>query len=89
LDVPYYVTLEGGRPMLHPPKMPAQPLIAMAPDLFICDGMRILFARMPKGRPSSFLMSGRWNPVRNLRFERADQSEFFLPVHPAQVPKAP
>jgi hypothetical protein len=73
LDVPYYVTFAKDSIVLHPPKMPGEPLQALTNDLFICDGMRVRFARDPKQHVSGFLMSGRWNRVQNLRFERVGQ----------------
>ena len=70
LDTPYYVTLEEDNLVLHPPKMSERRLVALTNDLFICDGMRVRFTRDPKEQVSGFLMSGRWNRVENVRFER-------------------
>jgi hypothetical protein len=71
LDVPYYVTLGGGSLVIHPPKMAPRILLPLANDLFISDGISVRFTRDPGGQVSGFLMSGRWNRVQNLRFERA------------------
>ncbi len=71
LDVPYYVTLGGGSLVIHPPKMAPRNLLPLANDLFISDGISVRFTRDPQGQVSGFLMSGRWNRVQNVRFERA------------------
>ncbi len=69
--VPYFVTLAGDQLVLHPPKMFPSPLVALTNDVFFCDGMRLRFTRDTKGDVSGFLMSGRWNRVQNVKFERA------------------
>ncbi len=71
LDVPYYLTLERDNLVLHPPKRAEAPLIAIANDLFIGGDLRIRFTRDAQGHVSGFLMSGYWNRVQNLRFERS------------------
>ena len=68
--VPYFVTLAGDQLVLHPPKMSPSPLLPLMDDVFFCDGMRLRFTRDTKGNLSGFLMSGRWNRVQNLKFER-------------------
>jgi CubicO group peptidase (beta-lactamase class C family) len=70
LYVPYFVTLAGDRLVVHPPKMSPSALSALMNDVFFCDGMRLGFTRDAKGQVSGFLMSGRWNRVQNLKFER-------------------
>ena len=70
LDVPLEVTLDGPRLSLHKPKTPPCPLLALARDLFVGSGMRVRFTRDPQGIVSGLLLSGRWNRVQNLRFER-------------------
>jgi CubicO group peptidase (beta-lactamase class C family) len=69
--VPYFVTLAGDQLVLHPPKMSPSPLVALMDDVFFCNGMRLRFTRDTKGGVSGFLMSGRWNRVQNVKFERA------------------
>jgi CubicO group peptidase (beta-lactamase class C family) len=69
--VPYYVTLASDGLVLHPPKMPPSTLSPLTKDVFFCDGMRLRFTRDTKGDVSGFLMSGRWNRVQNVKFERA------------------
>jgi len=86
LDVPYYLTLEKGRLAIHPPKMPAHPLEPLATDLFTSDGIRVRFRRDRQKHVSGFLMSGSWNRVQNLRFERAAETGAILPVHPNHEP---
>jgi CubicO group peptidase (beta-lactamase class C family) len=70
LDVPYYLTLEGGSLVLHPPKRAAAPLKPIAADLFIGSNRRVRFTRDAQGHVSGLLMSGPWNRVENLRFQR-------------------
>jgi hypothetical protein len=70
LYVPYFVTLAGDQLVLHPPKMSPSPLLALTNDVFFCNGMRLRFTRNTKGEVSGFLMSGRWNRVQNLKFQR-------------------
>jgi CubicO group peptidase (beta-lactamase class C family) len=69
--VPYYVTLASDGLVLHPPKMLPSTLSPLAKDVFFCDGIRLRFTRDTKGDVSGFLMSGRWNRVQNVKFERA------------------
>jgi hypothetical protein len=69
--VPYYVTLASDGLVLHPPKMLPSTLSPLSKDVFFCDGMRLRFTRDTKGAVTGFLMSGRWNRVQNLKFERA------------------
>jgi hypothetical protein len=69
--VPYYVTLASDGLVLHPPKMLPSTLSPLTRDVFFCDGMRLRFTRDTKGDVSGFLMSGRWNRVQNVKFERA------------------
>ena len=71
LDVPSYVTLEGQALVLHPHKMPEIALAPIANDLFIGGDRRIHFTRDSRGHVSGLLMSGTWNRVQNLRFERS------------------
>ncbi|MGO9606212.1 MAG: serine hydrolase domain-containing protein [Candidatus Binataceae bacterium] len=73
LDAPYNVTLEGDSIVIHPPKMGPRPLAPLASDLFVGSGMRVHFTRDSAGAVSGFLMSGAWNRVQNLRFEREMQ----------------
>jgi len=73
LDVPFYVTVGVGSLVIHPPKMAPRTLVPLANDLFISDGISVRFTRDPGGQVSGFLMSGRWNRVQNIRFERAPE----------------
>jgi CubicO group peptidase (beta-lactamase class C family) len=71
LDVPSYVTLVGEALVLYAPKMPEIALAPIANDLFIGGDRHIHFTRDSQGRVSGLLMSGTWNRVQNLRFERS------------------
>jgi len=71
LDVPSYVTLAGEALVLHAPKMPEIALAPIANDLFIGGDRHIHFTRDSQARVSGLLMSGTWNRVQNLRFERS------------------
>jgi len=86
LDVPYYLTLEKGRLVIHPPKMPALQLEPLATDLFVSDGIRVCFIRDRQKHLFRFLMSGSWNRVQNLHFERVTEVGVISPVHPAHQP---
>lgn len=69
LDVPYLVTSEKARLILHPPKSAPLPLLPVASDLFTGGDWRIRFTRDAHRHVSGFLINtGR---TRNLRFERA------------------
>ena len=70
LDVPLAVSLEGPRLILRTPKAAPCLLVALARDLFVGSGMRVRFTRDSRGAVSGLLLSGRWNRVQNLRFER-------------------
>ncbi len=70
LDTPAYLTLEGDNLVLHPPKMPAIALTPATNDLFIGGDRRVRFTRDSQGHVSGLLMSGSWNRVQNLRFDR-------------------
>lgn len=71
LDVPSYVTLGTGSLVLHAPKMPEIALAPIANDLFVGGDRRVHFTRDSQGQISGLLMSGTWNRVQNLRFERS------------------
>ena len=78
LDVPYLVTSEKDRLILHPPKIAPFPLLPVTGDLFTGGDWRIRFTRAPHRRVSGFLINtGR---TRNLRFERAptEERDYFL-----------
>lgn len=69
LDVPYPVTSEKDRLILHPPKMGELSLLPVTRDLFVGGDWRVRFTRDAQGQVSGFLINtGR---TRNLRFERA------------------
>ena len=70
LDVPTYLTLEGDKLVLHPPKAPEIVLAPLANDLFVGGDRHVRFTRDSQKKVSGLLMSGLWNRVRNLRFER-------------------
>ena len=48
LDVPLVVNLDGSQLILHKPKTVPCPLVALANDLFVGDGMRVRFTRDSK-----------------------------------------
>lgn len=70
LDVPLLVSVDGPRLVLRKPKAAPCPLVALASDIFVGSGMRVRFTRDSGRAVSGFLLSGRWNRVQNLRFER-------------------
>jgi len=72
--VPYFLTLAGDHLVLHPPKMLPGTLSPLTRDVFFCNGIRLRFTRDTKGAVSGFLMSGSWNRVQNLKFQRAGHS---------------
>ena len=71
LDLPSYVTLVGEALVLYAPKMPEIALAPIANDSFIGGDRHLHFTRDSQGRVSGLLMSGTWNRVQNLRFERS------------------
>ena len=71
LDVPYPMTLERNRLVLHPPKKGELALQPVALDLFVGEETRIRFTRDAHGQVSAFLLNT--NRTRNLRFERASR----------------
>jgi CubicO group peptidase (beta-lactamase class C family) len=73
IDVPFVVTFDGTRLVVHPAKNPPRPLLPLANDLFAGLGMRLRFTRDSGGAASGFLLSGFWNRVENLRFQRIAQ----------------
>ena len=64
------VSVNGPRLVLRKPKTAPCPLVALTSDLFVGSGMRVRFTRDSGRAVSGFLLSGRWNRVQNLRFER-------------------
>jgi CubicO group peptidase (beta-lactamase class C family) len=70
LDIPYHVTIEGNGLVLRALKLAGQPITPITNDLFIGEDRRVRFTRDPQGKVTGFLMSGRWNRVQNLKFER-------------------
>jgi hypothetical protein len=77
LDVPTYLNVEGDKLVLHPPKAPEIGLAPLSNDLFVGGTRRVRFTRDSQKKVSGLLMSGLWNRVRNLRFER-------MPAQPPQ-----
>jgi CubicO group peptidase (beta-lactamase class C family) len=77
LDLPTYLNVEGDKLVLHPPKAPEIGLAPLANDLFVGGTRRVRFTRDSQKNVSGLLMSGLWNRVRNLRFER-------MPAQPPQ-----
>ena len=71
LDVPSYVTLGGEALVLHAPKMPEIVLAPIANDLFVGGDRHIHFTRDSQASVTGLLMSGTWNRVQNLHFERS------------------
>jgi hypothetical protein len=70
LDVPYTVTSEGDRLLLHPPEMAEITLLPMTTDLFIGGDWRVRFTRDAQGQVSGFLVDTEGDRTQNLRFER-------------------
>ena len=70
LDIPYHVAIEGNGLVLRALKLAGQPITPITNDLFIGGDRRVRFTRDTKGDVSGFLMSGRWNRVQNVKFER-------------------
>ena len=70
LDVPTYLNVEGDKLVLHPPKASEIDLAPLANDLFVGGNRCVRFMRDAQKKVSGLLMSGLWNRVRNLRFER-------------------
>jgi CubicO group peptidase (beta-lactamase class C family) len=70
LDIPYHVAIEGNGLVLRALKLAGQPITPITNDLFIGGDRRVRFRRDTKGDVSGFLMSGRWNRVQNVKFER-------------------
>jgi Beta-lactamase len=73
IDVPFVVTFDGSRVIVHPPKNPPRPVRPLAIDLFAGQGMRLRFTRDSRGAVSGFLLNGAWNRVENLPFQRIAQ----------------
>ena len=70
LDIPYHVAIEGNGLILRALKLAGQPIAPITSDLFIGGDRRVRFTRDAQGKASGFLMSGFFNRVQNLRFER-------------------
>jgi CubicO group peptidase (beta-lactamase class C family) len=70
LDIPYSVAIEGNGLILRALKLAGQPIAPITSDLFIGGDRRVRFKRDAQGKVSGFLMSGFFNRVQNLRFER-------------------
>jgi hypothetical protein len=70
LDVPAVLTIEGEKLVFHPAKMLPITLVPVTNDLFIGGDWRVRFARDSQARVSGLLISGYWNRVENLRFEK-------------------
>ncbi|MGO9602610.1 MAG: serine hydrolase domain-containing protein [Candidatus Binataceae bacterium] len=70
LDIPYYVAIGGNGLVLRALKLAGQPIKPITKDLFIGEDRRVLFTRDEQGKVTGFLMSGFFNRVQNLRFER-------------------
>lgn len=73
LDVPTYLNVEGDKLVLHPPKASEIDLAPLANDLFVGGNRCVRFTRDAQKKVSGLLMSGLWNRVRNLRFERTSE----------------
>ena len=73
LDVPTYLNVEGDKLVLHPPKASEIDLAPLANDLFVGGNRCVRFTRDSQKKVSGLLMSGLWNRVRNLRFERTSE----------------
>ena len=69
LDVPYFVTSEKDRLILHPPKIAPLTFQPITKDLFTSGNWRVRFTRDAQGLVTGFLL----NTARteNLRFERS------------------
>lgn len=70
LDIPYHVAVEGNGLVLRALKLAGQPIAPITTDLFIGGDRRVRFTRNAQGKVTGFLMSGFFNRVQNLRFER-------------------
>jgi CubicO group peptidase (beta-lactamase class C family) len=70
LDIPYHVAIEGNGLVLHALKLAGQPISPITNDLFIGGDRQVRFTRDVQGKVTGFLMSGFFNRVQNLRFER-------------------
>jgi CubicO group peptidase (beta-lactamase class C family) len=70
LDVPYHVAIEGNGLVLRALKLAGQPIAPITNDLFIGEDRRVRFTRDAQGKVIGFLISGFFNRVQNLRFER-------------------
>jgi hypothetical protein len=70
LDVPYFVTLEKNRLVIHPPKLGPAPMAAISKDLFDGGwlGWCVKFTRDKNGRVSGFWLNS--SRTYNLRFAR-------------------
>jgi CubicO group peptidase (beta-lactamase class C family) len=70
LDIPYHVAIESNGLVLRALKLAGQPITPITNDLFIGGDRRVRFTRDARGKVTGFLMSGFFNRVQNLRFER-------------------
>jgi CubicO group peptidase (beta-lactamase class C family) len=70
LDIPYHIAIEGNGLVLRALKLAGQPISPITNDLFIGGDRRVRFTRDAQGEVTGFLMSGFFNRVQNLRFER-------------------
>jgi hypothetical protein len=70
LDIPYHVAIEDNGLVLRALKLAGQAISPITNDLFIGGDRRVRFTRDAQGRVTGFLISGFFNRVQNLRFER-------------------
>ena len=70
LDIPYHVAIQGNGLILSALKLTGQPIVPITNDLFISENRRVRFTRDPQGKVTGFLMSGFFNRVQNVKFER-------------------
>ena len=71
LDIPYHVAIEGNGLVLRALKLAGQPITPITNDLFIGGDRQVRFTRDAQGKVTGFLMSGFFNRVQNVKFERA------------------
>jgi CubicO group peptidase (beta-lactamase class C family) len=85
LDIPYYVTIEGKGLVLRALKLAGQPIAPITNDLFTSENRRVRFTRDPHGKVAGFLMSGFFNRVQNVKFERVPHPQAFGACDPRRA----
>jgi hypothetical protein len=73
IDIPYYIALDGNRLMVRALRIDPVELQPVASDLFGGKYLRVRFTRDAHGRAAGLLLSGPWNWVKNLRFDKVMQ----------------